>query len=121
EVPSRFRFALSCSDDNYFDWIRQNTPYHPQTTAADSFATQEVTRFWLTYPGHFVIMVYHKMMQALDGDLWPGYPTQLQVFVFGNVPRYWIVLSMFTIVALGGLVGAKRRVWDTMHFYNGPR
>jgi hypothetical protein len=60
------------------------------------------------YPGHFVVMVYHKMMQALDGDLWPGSPTQLQVFVFGIVPRYWIVLSMLTIVALCVAVGHQR-------------
>jgi len=108
EVPSRFRYALSCTDNDYFDWIRQNTPYHPQTEAANNFATREVMRFWLTYPGHFVVMVYHKMMQALDGDLWPGYPTQLQVFVFGSVPRYRIVLPMLTIVALCVVVGHQR-------------
>jgi len=108
EVPSRFRFAEACRDETYFDWIHQNTPYQPQSTAANSFATREVVKFWLTYPGHLVIMVAHKLMQTLDGDLWPGYQTQLQVFVFGAVRRYWIVLSLATIVALCAAFGYQR-------------
>lgn len=108
EVPSRFRFALACTDETYFGWIQRNTPYRPQTAAASSFATREVLKFWLTYPGHFVIMVYHKLMQTLNGDLWPGYPTQLQVFVFETLPRYRIVMPLVTIVALCAILGYQR-------------
>jgi len=104
EVPSRFRFAEACTDERYFGWIQENTPYHPQTAAASSFATREVVRFWLTYPGHVVVMVAHKLIRMLDGDLWPGYPTELQATVFRVVARYWIVVALLTVVALSVVV-----------------
>src|SRR5581483_8761430 len=106
EVPSRF--ALTCSDPSYFAWIHAHTPFQPQSSSANSFATREVIRFWLTYPGHVVLMLDHKMMQMLDGDLWPGYPTQLQVFVFGVVRRYWLVQALVTVIALCVVVGHRR-------------
>ena len=105
EVPSRFRFALACSDEVYFAWVTAHSPYQPQSAAANSFVTREVVRFWLTYPGHFVAMVYHKMLQALDGDVWPGYPTNLQVFVFGAIQRYWIVMALVSLTALYIAIG----------------
>jgi hypothetical protein len=112
EAPSRFRFAQTCTDDAYFGWIHQNTPFEPQSAAANSFATREVLKFWLTYPGHVVVMAGDKLMQVLNGDLWPGYVTQLQVFVFQVVPRYWIVLSLLTVIAVGVAVGyERRRTW----------
>ena len=109
DVPSRFRFAEACTDERYFDWIHERTPFQPQSAAANRFATREVVRFWLTYPGHVVVMVVHKLMRMLDGDLWPGYPTQLQVFVFGVVARYWIVVALATFVALSVAIGSQRR------------
>jgi len=108
EVPSRFRYAMACTDEVYYGWIQANTPYHPQSAAASSFATREVLKFWLTYPGHLLVMVADKMMQAINGDLWPGYPTQLQVFVFGAVPRYWLVLPLLTLIALTVAAGYQR-------------
>ena len=79
EVPSRFRFAQACTDETYFEWIHRADSVHPQSAAANSFATREVLRFWATYPGHVIVMVDDKMMQLLNGDLWPGYVTQLQL------------------------------------------
>jgi len=108
EVPSRFRFAEACSDEVYFEWIRAHTPYRPQTAAANRFATREVLRFWLTYPGHFVVMVFHKMLQAWDGDIWPGSTTQLQVFVFGTIRRFWIVTALLTTLAVCLVTGYQR-------------
>ncbi len=109
EVPSRFRLGGPCTDAVYFDWIHQHTPFEPRSTAANSFATREVLRFWVTYPGHLLIMLYGKMMQVLNGDLWPGLATQLQVWVFGVVPRYAIVLPLLTVVAVCGAIGYQRR------------
>ena len=99
EVPSRFRYAMACTDETYFDWIHQHTPFQPQSAAANSFATREVLRFWLTYPGHVFVMLCDKMMQVLNGDLWPGYVTPLQVAWFNVVPRYAIVMSLLTVIA----------------------
>jgi hypothetical protein len=108
EVPSRFRYAQACTDETYFDWIHQHTPFQPQSAAANSFATREVLRFWLTYPGHVIVMLYDKMLQMLNGDLWPGYVTELQASVFRVVPRYPVVISLLTVVAVCLAVGYER-------------
>ena len=108
EVPSRFRFAMACNDATYFDWIHEHTPYRGEEAAANSFVTREVLKFWATYPGHFATMVDHKMMRTIDADVWPGYPTQLHVFVFESVPRYWLVLSLLTIIVLCVVIGYQR-------------
>jgi len=108
EVPSRFRFAQACTDETYFDWIRRLTPVQPQSAAANSLATREVLRFWATYPGHVIVMVYDKMMQLLNGDLWPGYVTALQVAVFGVVPRYYLVVALLSVIAVCVAVGYER-------------
>jgi len=108
EVPSRFRFAQACTDETYFDWIHQLTPFQPQSAAANSFATREVLRFWATYPGHVIVMVYDKMMQVLNGDLWPGYVTQLQVAVFSIVPRYYVVMALLSVIAVCVAIGYER-------------
>jgi hypothetical protein len=107
EVPSRF--AFTCSDISYFDWIRANTPFHPQTEEANQFAIRQVLRFWLTYPGHFVEMVCHKAMRCLNGDLWPGHPTQLQVFFFEKVARWWLVQFLMLVATLSIVTGHRRR------------
>ena len=109
EVPSRFRFAQACTDVTYFDWIEQNTPFRPQSAAANAFATREVLRFWATYPGHVVVMAYDKMMRLVNGDVWPGYATPLQTFVFSALPRSWIVLPLLTIVAVCAAIDYERR------------
>jgi hypothetical protein len=108
EVPSRFRLALPCTDERYFDWIRQNASVHPQSMAANSFATREVLKFWATYPGHLAIMLYGKMMRVIDGDVWPGNVTQLQTSVFNVVPRFWLVLSLLTVIAACVAIGYRR-------------
>jgi hypothetical protein len=99
---------MACSDETYFDWIARHQPYAPQSAAANSFATREALKFWLTYPGHFVVMVDHKLMEMLNGDIWPGFPTQLQVFVFSVIPRYWLVMPLFAIIAVCLAVGHER-------------
>src|SRR6185295_2280431 len=109
EVPSRFRLAEACTDERYFDWIHANTPFEPQSAAANRYATREVVRFWLTYPGHVVVMVTHKLMRMLDGDVWPGYPTQLQVALFQVVRRYWLVVPLVIVIALSLAIGYERR------------
>jgi hypothetical protein len=100
DVPSRFRLAMACTDEAYFSWIQEHTPFVPQSAAASSYATREVLKFWLTYPGHFIVMTWHKMFLALDGDIWPGYPTMLQVALFGRVSRFWIVLALVGVAAM---------------------
>ena len=108
EVPSRFRFAQSCTDEMYFDWVRQNTTLHPQSAAANTFATREVLKFWLTYPGHLVVMICHKAMRFVDGDVWSGYTTQLQASVFVVVRRFWVIVPLLTVLLLCAVVGYER-------------
>src|SRR5262249_45612434 len=56
----------------------------------------------------FVLMICHKLMEMLNGDIWPGYPTQLQVFVFGAIPRFWLVMSLVAVVAICVAIGHER-------------
>lgn len=113
EVPSRFRLgAVPCTDERYFDWIQQNTSLRPQSAAANSFATREVLRFWLTYPGHVVVMLYGKMLQTVNGDVWPGYVTELQASVFRVVPRYPVVIVLLAVIATSTATGFRR--WETL-------
>jgi len=107
EVPSRF--AMPCSDEWYSGWIQAHTNFDPKSQAASGFATREAIRVWLTYPGHFVIMTYHKFLRCVDGDLWPGFPTDLQRSLFRIIPRPPIVLVLLTGLALCIAVGYDRR------------
>ena len=114
EVPSRF--ALTCSDQSYFDWITTaHTRFEPKSNAANSFATREVLKFWLTYPGHFVIMLDHKIMRSVD-EFWPGYQTQLQaaLFRYPSLPlrllsRSRATLLLLTVIALSVANDYERR------------
>ena len=106
EVPSRF--ASTCSDAAYFNWITKHTPFEPTSQAASNFATREVLKFWLTFPGHFVIMLYDKMLRFLGGDVWPGHATDLQQSLFQIVPRAPLVVFLLTTMALAVAAGHER-------------
>jgi hypothetical protein len=122
EVPSRF--ALTCSDKSYFEWIGDHVRFNPQSKPANDFAVREVLRFWATFPGHFVVMVDHKMMQCLDGGCWPGLRTFLHEALFYLLvwpPR--AIAAMLAIIALCLAAGHERRrtllfAWPL--FFNAP-
>ncbi len=106
EVPSRFPWV--CSDDSYFQWVSTHTPFDEKSQAGSNVVVREVFKFWLTYPGRFVFMVYHKMMRCLAGDLWPGIPTDLQRFLFQVAGRGPLVLFLLTTIALAVAAGYQR-------------
>jgi hypothetical protein len=122
EVPSRF--ALTCSDSSYFDWIRHHSSFNPQSKLANDFAVGEVLRFWLTFPGHFVVMIDHKAMECLGGRCWPGLRTYLHEALFYLLvwpPR--AIAGLLTIIALAVAAGHERRrtllfAWPL--FFNAP-
>ena len=108
EVPSRF--ALTCSDKSYFQWIRDHISFEPQSKPANEFAVREVLRFWATFPGHFVVMVNHKMMQCVDSGCWPGLRTFLHEALFYLLvwpPR--AIAGLLTIIGLCLAAGHERR------------
>jgi hypothetical protein len=113
EVPSRF--ALTCTDETYFKWISDHTSFQPKTQAASRFAIREVVKFWLTFPGHFVIMLDDKMMAGLDGNFWPGLRTDLQRstdvhrVVSRVLSRPVATLLLLTVMALCMVDGYQRR------------
>jgi hypothetical protein len=106
EVPSRFPWV--CSDESYFAWVSAHTPFDQKSQAASNVVVREVVRFWLTYPGHFVFMVFNKMMRCLSGDLWSGMPTALQQSVFEIVGRGPLILLFLTTIALAVAAGYQR-------------
>jgi hypothetical protein len=107
EVPSRF--ALTCSDSSYFKWIRDHTSFDPLSKRANDFAVREVLRFWLTFPGHFVVMVDHKLMQCVDENCWPGLRTFLEEALFYLLmwPRQ-AIFALLTIIGLCVAAGHER-------------
>ena len=122
EVPSRF--AFTCSDGSYFDWIVNRTSLNPQGKTANDLAVREVVRFWLTYPGHFVVMLDHKIMLCLNGACWPGLRTFLHEALFYLL--VWppaAIGGLLTIMGLSVAVGYERSrtlllAWPV--FFNAP-
>jgi hypothetical protein len=106
EVPSRFPWT--CSDESYFAWVSSHTAFDPKSQAGSNVVVREVVKFWLTFPGHFVFMVYNKLMRCLSGDLWPGIPTDLQQSLFQIVGRGPLVLFFVTVIALAVGAGYQR-------------
>jgi len=108
EAPNRF--ATTCSDGQYFDWIVQHTGFEPRSKRASDFAVRQVLRFWVTFPGHLAVMLDHKLMQCLDHQCWPGARTFLQEALFYLV--MWpqrVMLGLVTIIALCLAAGHERR------------
>jgi hypothetical protein len=106
EVPSRFPWV--CSDESYFAWVSAHTPFEQKSQAASNVVVREVFKFWLTYPGHVIVMVYNKLMRCVGGDLWPGIPTDLQQSVFQIVGRGSLILLFLTTIALAAATGYQR-------------
>jgi hypothetical protein len=108
EVPSRF--ALTCSDQRYYEWIEDHTSFAVRSKPANDFAIREVLRFWATFPGHFVFMLDHKMMQCLSGQCWQGFRTYLQAAVFYLfVSESRVIAGLLTIIGLCVAAGHERR------------
>jgi hypothetical protein len=121
EVPSRFPWT--CSDESYFAWISNHTAFDPKSQAGSNVVVREVFKFWLTFPGHFVFMVYNKLLRCFNGDLWPGIPTDLQQSLFQIVGRGPLVLVFLTVIALAMGAGYQRLrtlllAWPL--FFNAP-
>ena len=106
EVPSRFPWV--CSDDSYFAWVTTHTPFDARSQAGSNAVVREVLKFWITYPGHFVVMVVHKMVRFFNGDLWSGTSTDLQQSSFQIVGRGPLILFFLTVILLAVVVGYQR-------------
>jgi hypothetical protein len=61
------------------------------------------------FPGHFIVMLDHKMMQCLDGNCWPGIRTFLEEALFYLLmwPRH-AIFGLLTIIGLCVAVGHER-------------
>jgi len=106
EVPSRFPWV--CSDESYFAWVTSHTRFEAKSAAAGNVVVREVLKFWVTYPGHFLFMVYNKVLRCFSGDLWPGIPTDLQQSIFQVVGRGTLILIFITAIVLTTVVGYQR-------------
>jgi hypothetical protein len=106
EAPSKFPWV--CSDESYFAWVSSHTTFDPKSAAGGNVVIREVLRFWLIYPGHFVFMIYNKILRCFSGDLWPGIPTDLQQSIFQVVGRGSLILTLATVIVLAIAVGYRR-------------
>jgi len=69
EVPHPFVWVID--DGSYFRWAELAGLQGTSKVASDA-ATMEVLRFWLTYPGYVVSLVWHEFMQFWSTQMASG-------------------------------------------------
>jgi hypothetical protein len=69
EVPHPFVWTVD--DGSYGRWAEIAGLPSDRKVASDA-AVRETLRFWLTYPGYLVSLVWHEFMQFWSGQMAPG-------------------------------------------------
>lgn len=90
EVPHPFVWKVE--DGTYFAFAK-DIPGGAATKAASDYAVREVLRFWLTFPLYLVSLVWHEMLNAVQGQINSG--TQIKT---------WLTLSGRTIFAAAAVL-----------------
>ena len=62
EVPHPFIWTIS--DEAYMRWAEENG-HSPFTKEASDWATNEVVRFWITFPGYMVALIWNKFTRFI--------------------------------------------------------
>jgi hypothetical protein len=102
EVPSRLPWQPS--DHDVYAFIAQSGE-RPSTLSGDRFASREAARFLMTYPGYAVSLVWHKLMEFVTAQAWPGFG--LNSFVIPRLKGAWI-WGFFAVMALSLATGHRR-------------
>ena len=106
EVPSRFPYP--CTDAGYFEWATRISQSDPTSARASNRGVVEVVRHWLTYPVHFVLMVWFKFRRSVYDWAWPGFQTPFNLpFIQARAHGGFLVLM--TAVVLSIAVDHQRR------------
>jgi hypothetical protein len=105
QVPQH-RFVWEPTDSSYDRWISAHG-YKYADPATSKFATPEAVRFWLTYPGFTISMIWHKMSDILDNWLWSGTIGGIPLSVPSNGAV--LVWGLFIVIVAGLVVGYERR------------
>lgn len=104
EVPHRF--VWQARDVDYHRWL-QDVGMESTTNAANRFATLEVMRFYLTYPGYVLSLFWSKLVHFVHREIWPGSGLPLWKELLTGTP----VWAMFTVLFLS--LGGGHRRWRT--------
>jgi hypothetical protein len=70
EIPHPFIWIIA--DAAYFDWVREWGFDPVFTKAASDWATSEVVRFWFTFPGYMVALIWNKFTKFIFEEITPG-------------------------------------------------
>jgi hypothetical protein len=106
EVPGRFPYP--CTDAGYFEWAARIGQSDPTSARASNRGVVEVVRYWLTYPVHFVLMVWFKLRRSVYDWAWPGFQTPFNLpFIQARAHGGFLVLM--TAVVLSIAVDHQRR------------
>ncbi|HMF98235.1 MAG TPA: hypothetical protein VKE96_28240 [Vicinamibacterales bacterium] len=106
EVPGAFHYP--CTDTGYFEWAARISPGDPTSARTSNRAVREVIRHWMTYPVHFVLMVWFKFRRFVFDWAWPGFQTPFNApFIRARERGGFLVL--ITAVALSIAVDHQRR------------
>ena len=106
EPPGTYRYP--CTDDGYFAWASAIDHHDPTSAGASNRAVVEVIRSWLTYPVHFVLMVWFKLRRSLFDWAWPGIQTPFNT-PFIRARELGGFLLLVTAVIMSIAVGHQRR------------
>jgi len=121
EVPHKFKWQPS--DGDYFAWIRASTQFRPDTAAANSFATREVFRFWLTFPGYMISLVWHELMTFVYQQSYFGWHVNYENVILLNHLRGNTIWVMLCTVVMALAIGYKRMqtfLLGALLFFNLP-
>ncbi len=105
EVPNQFKWELS--DGGYWEWMKESG--HATTSSADnSYATRQVFRFWLTFPGYMISLLWHRLLNFVYLQSWPGWSVNYNNLPFIGAMRGTFVWLLFGILATSLAIGYKR-------------
>jgi len=103
EAPNKFKWEVS--DGSVFEWMKLNGQQWG-TKSSNDFAVREVVRFWFTYPGYMVSLVWHELNNFVYLQSWPGFNSP--VLSDASRLRGSLVWGLFALIALSIAIGYQR-------------
>jgi len=110
EVPNKFIWEIS--DSSYLQWINKigsekikgwnEGGSHSTSQIGSNLAMKEVFRFWVTYPGYIISLVWHKFILYTQSLAWHGH--HLHIVFWSRVS----IMFLLTIMGLSLAINYKR-------------
>ena len=96
EIPNPFVWPPH-SDEAYWNWVKENQRQADKKATAD-WARDEVLRFWWTFPGYMLALVWFKFMQFLFEYAAPGQPVFDEIGFKGPLLLFGLTTMLIAVV-----------------------